>query len=62
MCDYRFFFRSSRFQSFTLAKKKIFFYSCGDKKKQANAAYLIGAYAVSEPGFALMFYVVFQDL
>ncbi|XP_062854941.1 dual specificity protein phosphatase CDC14B isoform X2 [Trichomycterus rosablanca] len=28
------------------AKKKIVFYTCGDKKKQSNAAYLIGSYAV----------------
>ncbi|XP_049619566.1 dual specificity protein phosphatase CDC14B isoform X2 [Syngnathus scovelli] len=33
-------------QSFTLSKKKIVFYTCGDQKKQANAAYLIGSYAV----------------
>lgn len=49
MCDYCHFFCYSCLQSFTLAKKKIFFYSCGDKKKQANAAYLIGSYAVSKP-------------
>ncbi|TRZ03139.1 hypothetical protein DNTS_014534 [Danionella cerebrum] len=28
------------------AKKKIVFYTCGDRKKQANAAYLIGSFAV----------------
>lgn len=37
---------NKKLKSFTLAKKKIVFYSCGDKKKQANAAYLIGSYAV----------------
>ncbi|XP_031426958.1 dual specificity protein phosphatase CDC14B isoform X2 [Clupea harengus] len=37
---------SKKLKSFTLAKKKIIFYSCGDKKKQVNAAYLIGSYAV----------------
>lgn len=37
----------SPLQSLTHARKKIVFYSCGDKKKQANAAYLIGSYAVS---------------
>lgn len=30
-----------------LSRKKIIFYTCGDQKKQANAAYLIGSYAVS---------------
>lgn len=34
-------------QSITLSRKKIIFYTCGDQKKQANAAYLIGSYAVS---------------
>ncbi|XP_056629412.1 dual specificity protein phosphatase CDC14B isoform X3 [Triplophysa dalaica] len=33
-------------QSCALTKKKIVFYTCGDRKKQANAAYLIGSYAV----------------
>ncbi|KAL2092894.1 hypothetical protein ACEWY4_012692 [Coilia grayii] len=37
---------SKKLKSFTLAKKNIIFYTCGDKKKQANAAYLIGSYAV----------------
>ncbi|XP_041958160.1 dual specificity protein phosphatase CDC14B isoform X2 [Alosa sapidissima] len=37
---------NKKLKSFTLAKKKIIFYSCGDKRKQANAAYLIGSYAV----------------
>lgn len=37
----------SPLQSLAYAKKKIVFYTCGDKKKQANAAYLIGSYAVS---------------
>lgn len=36
-------------QSCVHAKKKIVFYTCGDRKKQANAAYLIGSYAVSFP-------------
>ncbi len=36
-------------QSCALAKKTIVFYTCGDRKKQANAAYLIGSYAVSFP-------------
>ncbi|KAJ8380830.1 hypothetical protein SKAU_G00016080 [Synaphobranchus kaupii] len=37
---------TKKLKSFTLAKKKIIFYTCGDQKKQANAAYLIGSYAV----------------
>ncbi|XP_041757416.1 dual specificity protein phosphatase CDC14C isoform X2 [Coregonus clupeaformis] len=37
---------TKKLKSFTLAKKKIVFYTCGDQKKQANAAYLIGSYAV----------------
>lgn len=37
---------TKKLTSFTLAKRKIVFYTCGDAKKQANAAYLIGAYAV----------------
>ncbi|XP_028852792.1 dual specificity protein phosphatase CDC14B isoform X4 [Denticeps clupeoides] len=37
---------TKKMKSFSLAKKKIVFYTCGDKKKQANAAYLIGSYAV----------------
>uniref|UniRef100_A0A8C7MZ44 Dual specificity protein phosphatase CDC14A n=1 Tax=Oncorhynchus kisutch TaxID=8019 RepID=A0A8C7MZ44_ONCKI len=37
---------TKKLKSFTLAKKKIVFYTCGDNKKQANAAYLIGSYAV----------------
>ncbi len=34
-------------QSITLSRKKIIFYTCGDQKKQVNAAYLMGSYAVS---------------
>lgn len=34
-------------QSITLSRKKIIFYTGGDQKKQVNAAYLIGSYAVS---------------
>lgn len=34
-------------QSITLSRKKIIFYTSGDQKKQVNAAYLIGSYAVS---------------
>jgi len=34
-------------QSIMLSRKKIIFYTCGDQKKQANAAFLIGSYAVS---------------
>ncbi|XP_066567331.1 dual specificity protein phosphatase CDC14B isoform X3 [Amia ocellicauda] len=37
---------NKKLKSFTLSKKKIVFYTCGDQKKQANAAYLIGSYAV----------------
>ncbi|XP_020330741.1 dual specificity protein phosphatase CDC14C-like isoform X7 [Oncorhynchus kisutch] len=37
---------TKKLKSCTLAKKKIVFYTCGDQKKQANAAYLIGSYAV----------------
>ncbi|XP_062310978.1 dual specificity protein phosphatase CDC14B isoform X2 [Osmerus eperlanus] len=37
---------TKKLKSFSLAKKKIVFYTCGDQKKQANAAYLIGSYAV----------------
>ena len=35
------------FQSFSLAKKKIVHYTSFDARKRANAAFLIGAYAVS---------------
>lgn len=35
-------------QSITLSRKKIVFYTCGNQKKQVNAAYLIGSYAVSD--------------
>uniref|UniRef100_A0A3Q3NEA6 protein-tyrosine-phosphatase n=1 Tax=Mastacembelus armatus TaxID=205130 RepID=A0A3Q3NEA6_9TELE len=38
---------TKKLKSITLSKKKIIFYTCGDQKKQANAAYLIGSYAVS---------------
>nr|XP_015223761.1 PREDICTED: dual specificity protein phosphatase CDC14B isoform X4 [Lepisosteus oculatus] len=37
---------NKKLKSFTLSKKRIIFYTCGDQKKQANAAYLIGSYAV----------------
>ncbi|XP_048854670.1 dual specificity protein phosphatase CDC14B isoform X2 [Brienomyrus brachyistius] len=37
---------NKKLKTFSLAKKKIVFYTCGDQKKQANAAYLIGAYSV----------------
>ncbi|XP_033828082.1 dual specificity protein phosphatase CDC14B isoform X1 [Periophthalmus magnuspinnatus] len=37
---------TKKLKSITLSKKKIIFYTCGDQKKQANAAYLIGSYAV----------------
>ncbi|XP_036434682.1 dual specificity protein phosphatase CDC14B isoform X3 [Colossoma macropomum] len=37
---------TKKLKIFSHAKKKIVFYTCGDKKKQANAAYLIGSYAV----------------
>ncbi|KAJ8285388.1 hypothetical protein GJAV_G00026250 [Gymnothorax javanicus] len=37
---------TKKLKSLTLSKKKIIFYTCGDQKKQANAAYLIGSYAV----------------
>uniref|UniRef100_A0AAZ3QTP7 Uncharacterized protein n=1 Tax=Oncorhynchus tshawytscha TaxID=74940 RepID=A0AAZ3QTP7_ONCTS len=37
---------TKKLKSCTLANKKIVFYTCGDQKKQANAAYLIGSYAV----------------
>ncbi|XP_007254123.4 dual specificity protein phosphatase CDC14B isoform X3 [Astyanax mexicanus] len=37
---------NKKLKTFSLAKKKIVFFTCGDKKKQANAAYLIGSYAV----------------
>ncbi|XP_056887947.1 dual specificity protein phosphatase CDC14B isoform X1 [Takifugu flavidus] len=33
-------------KSITLSRKKIIFYTSGDQKKQVNAAYLIGSYAV----------------
>ncbi|KAM4810282.1 dual specificity protein phosphatase CDC14B isoform 2-T2 [Rhinophrynus dorsalis] len=35
-----------KIKSFSLAKKKIVHYTCGDEKKQANAAFLIGSYAI----------------
>jgi len=34
------------FQAFSLAKKKIVHYTRSDPRKRANAAFLIGAYAV----------------
>lgn len=37
---------TKKLKSITLSRKKIIFYTCGDKKKQVNAAYLIGSYAV----------------
>jgi len=37
---------TKKLKSITHARKKIIFYTCGDQKKQANAAYLIGSYAV----------------
>ncbi|XP_051508643.1 dual specificity protein phosphatase CDC14C-like isoform X2 [Myxocyprinus asiaticus] len=37
---------NKKLKSCAHAKKKIVFYTCGDRKKQANAAYLIGSYAV----------------
>ncbi|KAM4617106.1 dual specificity protein phosphatase CDC14B isoform 8-T8 [Polymixia lowei] len=37
---------TKKLKSITLSRKKIIFYTCGDQKKQANAAYLIGSYAV----------------
>uniref|UniRef100_A0A8C7ZRQ5 Dual specificity protein phosphatase CDC14B n=1 Tax=Oryzias sinensis TaxID=183150 RepID=A0A8C7ZRQ5_9TELE len=37
---------TKKLKSITLSNKKIIFYTCGDQKKQANAAYLIGSYAV----------------
>ncbi|XP_062237683.1 dual specificity protein phosphatase CDC14B isoform X2 [Platichthys flesus] len=37
---------TKKLKSVTLSRKKIIFYTCGDQKKQANAAYLIGSYAV----------------
>ncbi|MGH0178760.1 UNVERIFIED_CONTAM: hypothetical protein FKN15_014485 [Acipenser sinensis] len=41
---------NKKLKSFTLGKKKIVHYTCGDQKKQANAAYLIGSYARAENG------------
>ncbi|KAF4072196.1 hypothetical protein AMELA_G00260360 [Ameiurus melas] len=37
---------NKKLKSLSHARKKIVFYTCGDKKKQANAAYLVGSYAV----------------
>ncbi|XP_061756023.1 dual specificity protein phosphatase CDC14B isoform X7 [Nerophis ophidion] len=37
---------TKKLKSITLSRKKIVFYTCGDRKKQVNAAYLIGSYAV----------------
>lgn len=37
------------FQSFTLTRKRIVHYTSFDQRKRANAAVLIGAYAVSIP-------------
>ncbi|XP_077376854.1 dual specificity protein phosphatase CDC14B isoform X7 [Festucalex cinctus] len=37
---------TKKLKSCTLSRKKIVFYTYGDQKKQANAAYLIGSYAV----------------
>lgn len=40
---------SLSFQSFTLTRKRIVHYTSFDQRKRANAAVLIGAYAVSIP-------------
>ncbi|XP_056275170.1 dual specificity protein phosphatase CDC14B isoform X3 [Pseudoliparis swirei] len=37
---------TKKLKSIMLSRKKIIFYTCGDQKKQANAAFLIGSYAV----------------
>uniref|UniRef100_A0A3Q3VZ04 protein-tyrosine-phosphatase n=1 Tax=Mola mola TaxID=94237 RepID=A0A3Q3VZ04_MOLML len=37
---------TKKLKSITLSRKKIIFYTCGDQKKQVNAAYLMGSYAV----------------
>ncbi|KAI3372747.1 hypothetical protein L3Q82_023209, partial [Scortum barcoo] len=37
---------TKKLKSIMLSRKKIIFYTCGDQKKQVNAAYLIGSYAV----------------
>uniref|UniRef100_A0A3Q1J4G8 protein-tyrosine-phosphatase n=1 Tax=Anabas testudineus TaxID=64144 RepID=A0A3Q1J4G8_ANATE len=37
---------TKKLKAITITRKKIIFYTCGDQKKQANAAYLIGSYAV----------------
>uniref|UniRef100_H3BYY7 Cell division cycle 14B n=1 Tax=Tetraodon nigroviridis TaxID=99883 RepID=H3BYY7_TETNG len=37
---------TKKLKSITLSRKKIIFYTSGDQKKQVNAAYLIGSYAV----------------
>ncbi|XP_047656125.1 dual specificity protein phosphatase CDC14B isoform X3 [Tachysurus fulvidraco] len=37
---------TKKLKSLAHSRKTIVFYTCGDKKKQANAAYLIGSYAV----------------
>ncbi|XP_041855396.1 dual specificity protein phosphatase CDC14B isoform X5 [Melanotaenia boesemani] len=37
---------TKKLKSIILSRKRIIFYTCGDQKKQANAAYLIGSYAV----------------
>uniref|UniRef100_A0AAV2MRG6 Protein-tyrosine-phosphatase n=1 Tax=Knipowitschia caucasica TaxID=637954 RepID=A0AAV2MRG6_KNICA len=42
---------TKKLKSISLSRKKIIFYSCGDQKKQANAAYLIGSYAVMHLDF-----------
>uniref|UniRef100_A0A8C6LNL0 Cell division cycle 14B n=1 Tax=Nothobranchius furzeri TaxID=105023 RepID=A0A8C6LNL0_NOTFU len=37
---------TKKLKSITISRKRIIFYTCGDQKKQANAAYLVGSYAV----------------
>ncbi|XP_041430492.1 cell division cycle 14B S homeolog isoform X2 [Xenopus laevis] len=37
---------NKKIKSFSLTKKKIVHYTCGDDKKQANAAFLLGSFAI----------------
>lgn len=48
------------FQSFTLTRKRIVHYTSFDQRKRANAAVLIGAYAVSIPLLSVLFVFLFH--
>ncbi len=50
--------RILNFQSYSLSKKKIVHYTSYDSRKRANAAFLIGAYAVSVSVYLVLYSVL----